>query len=192
MASKVEHLEKRIESILKNREDELNALRNEVDSDRQKAEAASKAIEAATAANDIDKYRAAKAEKALADDLTALHEARTRMLQGKELVSEEEYTSVRDAVMDEVSAILAGNKEKAAGLLTELERIAESDRAVISRANAALLKWQDTIFRDPNLRRHDGAIIAPRQVRFEVSPVITLSDHIRERHDGQQITGRRE
>lgn len=192
MASKVEYLEKKIETILKNREDELNALRNEVTADRERAETASLALEAATAANDIEAYRKAKAEKELAADLINLHESRTRMLQGKELVSEEEYTSVRDAVMDEVSAILAGNKEKAAGLLAELERIAESDRAIISRANNALLKWQDTIFRDPNLRRHDGVIIAPRQVRFEVSPVITLSDHIRERHDGQQITGRRE
>jgi hypothetical protein len=114
------------------------------------------------------------------------------MLQGKELVTEEEYTSSRDAVLGEVGAILAANNKKAAALLADLERIAEDDRATINRANNALLKWQDTIFRDPALRRHDGAIIEPKLVRCALSPVVTLSDQIRSRPDYQQITGERD
>ena len=191
MASKVEHLEKRIESILKNREDELTELRNSVVADRQKAEEAGKALEAATAANNFVAYRKAKAEREMAADLAALHEARTRMLEEKELVSGEEYATVRDAVLEEVSAILAASKAKAAGLLADLESIAESDRAIIARANNALRKWQETIYRDPEVTAHNGTILLHRLAHFELSPVITLSNQIRERNDYQQITGGR-
>ncbi len=190
MASKVEHLEKRIESILKNREDELSELQNAAIADRQKAEEAGKALEAATAANDIDAYRKAKAEKELASDLAELHEARRRQLAEKELVTPEEYESVRDSVLDETNTLLSANREKAAGLLAELERIAANDRAIIDRANNALLRWQEDIFRDPEVRRN-GVIMRHRLAHCELSPVITMSNQIRERSDYQQITGSR-
>lgn len=191
MASKVEYMEKRIESILKNREEELTALRNSVTADRQRAEEAGKALEAATAANDIDAYRKAKAEKEMAADLAALHEARTRMLEEKELVSDEEYTSVRDSVLDEVSALVAANNAKAAKLLAELENIADSDYAIIDRANNALLRWQKDIYHDSSLVRN-GVIMKHKLTHCELSPVITMSYQIRERSDYRQIIGKKD
>lgn len=192
MASKLETMEKKIESILKNREDELTALRNEVIADRQRVEAANKQLDEAIAANDIEKYRAAKAEKELAADQSNLHEARSKQLLDEELVSEEEYLADRDAVLDEVNAILAANNKKAASLLAQLEIVAANDSAIITRANNALLRWQAEIFRDPDLRRRDGAIIEPRLVRCAITPVVTLSEQIRGRTDYQQVTGRRD
>lgn len=190
MASKIEHLEKRIESILKNREEELSALQNAAIADRQKAEEAGKALEAATAANNIDAYRKAKAEKELASDLAELHEARRRQLAEKELVTPEEYESLRDSVLDETNTLLSANLEKAAGLIAELERIAANDDTIINRANAALLRWQEDIFRDPKVRRN-GIIMQNRLAHFELSPVVSLSHSIRERVDYKQITGKR-
>ena len=191
MASKIDHLEKRIESILKNREEELTELQNAAIADRQKAEEAGKALEAATAANDIDAYRKAKAEKELASDLAELHEARRRQLAEKELVAPEEYESVRDSVLDETNTLLSANREKAAGLIAELARIAENDRAIIDRANNALLRWQEDIFRDPEVRRN-GVIMRHKLTHFELSPVITLFNQIQERVDYKQITGKRD
>ena len=191
MASKIDHLEKRIESILKNREEELTELQNAAIADRQKAEEAGKALEAATAANDIDAYRKAKAEKELASDLAELHEARRRQLAEKELVTPEEYESVRDSVLDEVNAIITADTEKAAALLAELERIAENDSAVIDRANSALLRWQEDVYRDPEVRRN-GVIMKHKLAHCELSPVISLSYQIRERSDYRQITGKRD
>ena len=191
MALKVEQMEKRIESILKNREEELTALRNSVTADRQKAEDAGKALEAATAANDIDAYRKAKAEKEMAADLAALHEARTRMLEEKELVTEEEYISVRDSVLDEVSALVAANNAKAARLLAELESIAANDQTIIDRANNALLRWQKDIYHDSNLIRN-GVIMEHKLTHCELSPVIIMSYQIRGRTDYKQIIGKKD
>ena len=189
MSSKVETLEKRIETILKNREKELAALNDAVTDDRQRMESASKSLEAATAANDIEAYRRAKAEKELASDLAALHEARTEMLQAKNLITEEEYISGRDAVLDEVNTLVTANNGKAAALLAELERIAEDDRRIIDRANKALLKWQRDIFRDPELMRN-GIVIEHRLAHCNLSPVITMSAQISERTDYKQIIGK--
>lgn len=190
MASKVEYLENRIETILKNRTDELTALRNEVTADRQRLEAADKALKAATAANDIEAYRRAKSEKELAADLINLHEGRTQMLEGKELVTEEEYKSVRDSVLDETNALLSASRAKAADLLAELQRIAESDNAIIDRANKALRKWQETIFKDPDLRANNGIFLEHKLARIKLSPVVGMMYQITERSsDYKQIMG---
>lgn len=146
----IEKLESRINEILSSRVADLQALDDAVQADRQAEAKAAQEMEEATKKNDLEEYRRAKGARALANDAAELHAARRAQLVSKPLITDEEYTSLRDAVLEEMQAGDEKATREAAAVLKRFEDLAKDNEDRLQKGNALLMRLFTQILKHPD------------------------------------------
>ena len=154
-------VENRIEEILSGRVSELSSLEGKIERESANIEAINQEMETATAAGNADGYRKAKAKRAAIMDGKEMYEARLDALRNKPLITKEEYEKAVSDIFEEFSEIDDLTREKLYKLSNEMNAAAEELRKAQIRANEALRRLQDDIYRcaDRSINTKTGELL---------------------------------
>lgn len=147
----LEELKNKIDKITEARDLELKKLIRLKEENAATIAECDSAILKAKYENDLSAYREAKARRSEAIDAEELFTARDEALKGKNLITEEEYQAVSEAVFTELDAENAAALEKVTALMDKIVAITGSLQKNFDEANELLQIWQDKIYNDPNL-----------------------------------------
>lgn len=190
MTSKAEELNKRIETLLKQKEAaEAKAAKQAADieaADNAAIEAAAEAARTAIKSNDVLAYDKAKADEEAAKAAKETHRKFLVQVKIEPLITDAEFHEAVDGVLKEIEAKDKARKARAAELITELEKIAEEDRAEIRFANDTLARWQYKILGIPESPKRP----LPRYYHGELPCYVDGAMH-RNEDDYKAITGRK-
>lgn len=153
--------ENRIEEILSGRAAELEALAKQIEQESADIETINREMETATAAGDVEGYRKAKAKRAAVMDGKEMHESRLNALRNKPLITKEEYDKTVSDVFAEYATLDDLTREKLYKLSNEMNAAAEELRKAQIRANEALRRLQDDIYRgaDRSINTKTGELL---------------------------------
>lgn len=153
--------ENRIEEILSGRAAELEALAKQIEQESADIETVNQEMETATAAGDVEGYRKAKAKRAAVMDGKEMHESRLNALRNKPLITKEEYDKTVSDVFAEYATLDDLTREKLYKLSNEMNAAAEELRKAQIRANEALRRLQDDIYRgaDRSINEKTGELL---------------------------------
>ena len=158
MNKTLESMNTKANEILKDRDEQLKTLSDQLREERAAAAKAEAAMDKATAAGDLKAYQNAKKERADAMDAIEMHSARFDTLEHKPLVTEAEYNKAIAAIMGDLTEKNNRAKEKLTSLADEMKAVADELTEILSEGNALLHKWQHEIYRDDATRtRNDGS-----------------------------------
>lgn len=153
----------RIEAILSDRKEQASNLEIRTAESREAVEAAVRDMETATLAGDVDAYRQAKSRKAAAEDALEMQTAQADALEGRPLISKEEYLQLVNGIYSEVAAVNEEIRGKAASLAEEMQKAGEKLRDIQTEANRTLYRLQHDVFRDADrTRTKSGEVMALR------------------------------
>ena len=143
----VKEMEERSVEILERREADLADREEKLAAAKEAEAAAQAAAEAAVVSGDKAAYHEAQVDINWAKESIDMCAKRLHDLREETLVSKAEYETRVAAVFAEVNAKIAEEKAQMVALVGELQKIAVADKAMRDRADAALRKWQGTIYR---------------------------------------------
>lgn len=157
----VNAVENKIKQILKDKITESADLKERIQLECAAIESASKAMEAATDAGDIEAYQKAKAERRDAMDAREMHESRLEKLNNKPLMSKAEYEAALAEIFNEMAANDDQTRQAVAKLADEMNAAGLQLQEAQEHANEVLHRLQHEVYKDADRRKDkNGNIIA--------------------------------
>lgn len=156
--NKVEQLETLVKEIFDNRTKELNELEKAIEADNASMDSARDRLEKATTNNNLEEYRQAKADLALANDRKELHKGRLNQLKNKPLITDIEYTKQVNEVLESAKDQQEKATKKAVELIKQLEALADEVGTYTMRANSVLERFYKDVYRSADLTDREKAL----------------------------------
>jgi len=146
--SKIRETEEFIEKTIKKRNSDIAKLEKQINIDSKEIIKADKKLNAAERLEDFEK---AKAEKMHAENSKEMHEMQVSRLKNKPLINNDKFKEMSGDIMDEIKARNDADEERVKELLTELKEIATLNMEFKRRGNTAVLRLKDEIARSSDV-----------------------------------------
>lgn len=156
--------------ILANRNAKLDELQKLIENDDAAIEAAEVAAMQATDKSDLEAFQAAKRDKQNAIDAKEMHTNLRATLCKKPLIAKSDYDATIAAIYEEAHADEAEAIAELAELTERMSKIADGLEALRLRANHALHRVQNDVYRNADRPRSErGTLLATgeKKVSFE-------------------------
>lgn len=144
----LEKIQERIKELQATRDNEIAALEEALPKDAEAIRKADEALEAATTANDIEAFSAAKNEKRNALDLQEMHKRRLNYYRTRPQIQEEEYKKLSADLLKEAAEKEEALKKKLAKLFEEAAAAGQKLKAYEVQVNESLHALQSDLYKD--------------------------------------------
>lgn len=176
----LETIQSRIDLALSERAAEIEKLEANIKQYEESKFAAVEEMTEATAADDLEKYRKAKAIRDLAEDSKSMYITQLEQLKLKPMMSESEYLDIKSEILFDVSARQTDAERKAVDLIAKIEALADEVEAYRIKAQDVLRAVQINVYRDPavvNAKTHELARL--KTEKLEAGEVESFAYRIR-------------
>lgn len=146
-------VENLVNKTLANAAAETKKLEASLKQERAEIDKANGEMDAATAAGDLKAYQAAKAARRNAADAKEMHEARLEILNGKALISKEQYEGAVNSIFAEIDALEEEVKQALTDYSIKMDQEAGKLQEAMESANKILIRLQSEVYRDQDRRR---------------------------------------